>query len=83
MFGMFGDRFGWCVFDNFCVYIFVSFFCIGGLMFYKISIFVIVLNLIYELIEILFPMTKMGFSIKSFTLIIMLYMVCDYLFIIL
>lgn len=52
-------------------------------MFYKISIFVIVLNLIYELIEILFPMTKMGFSIKSFTLIIMLYMVCDYLLIIL
>lgn len=52
-------------------------------MFYKISIFVIVLNLIYELIEILFPMTKMSFSIKSFTLIVMLYMVCDYLLIVL
>ena len=83
MFGVFGDGFGWGVFDIFCIYIFINFFGFGGLMFYKISIFVIVLNLIYELIEILFPMTKMSFSIKSFTLIVMLYMVCDYLLIIL
>ena len=78
MFRVFGDCFGGCVFTDICVYIFINFFGIGGLMFYKISIFVVVLNLIYELIEMIFPMSKMNFTIKSFTLMVMLYVVCDY-----
>ncbi len=48
-------------------------------MFFKIVIFVIVMNLIYELIEIVFPSKNMKLTIKSFSLIVMLYALCDYL----
>ena len=79
MFRLFGCCFGGCFFDNDYFYFLIDFIGIGDLMFYKIAIFVIVINVIYELIEILFPLSKMNFTIKSFTLIVMLYTLCDYL----
>ena len=46
-------------------------------MIYKFVTGVIVLNLIYELVEIIFPSSKMKSSVKSFVLILLLYVVID------
>ena len=46
-------------------------------MIYKFVTGVIVLNLIYELVEIIFPSSKMKSSVKSFVLILLLYVVVD------
>ena len=37
------------------------------------------LNIFYELIELIFPISKMKMSVKSFVLIIMLYAVCSFI----
>ena len=39
---------------------------------------VIILNVVYELVEFVFPIKRMGNIVKSFALIIMLYALCDY-----
>ncbi len=46
-------------------------------MIYKITILIIVLNLLYEVIEVVFPSKKMKNSVKSFTLIFMLYLIIN------
>ena len=48
-------------------------------MFYNIVLTIIVLNVIYELVEVVFPIKKMNTTIKSFVLMVMLYALCDYL----
>lgn len=45
-------------------------------MIYKFVISVIVLNLLYELIEIILPSSKIKNMVQSVCLIIMLYAVC-------
>lgn len=47
-------------------------------MFIKIVVVVIVLNVIYELVEMIFPVKTLNLTIKSFALIVMLYALCDY-----
>ena len=48
-------------------------------MVFKVVVLLIVVNLIYELVELIFPAKKINLTIKSFSLIVMLYAVCDYL----
>ena len=45
---------------------------------YDFVLVVIVLNVVYEMVEFIFPIKRMGNIVKSFTLIIMLYALCDY-----
>lgn len=45
---------------------------------YDFVITIIVLNLIYELIEIVFPINKMSVAVKSYALLIVLYAMCEY-----
>ena len=52
-------------------------------MIFKIVVLIVVMNLIYELIEIIFPVKKLNLTIKSFALLIMLYAMCDYLMVLL
>lgn len=49
-------------------------------MIYKFVYTFIILNIIYELIEIIFPIKKMNMMVKSFVLIITLYVMCEYIF---
>ena len=45
---------------------------------YDFVVVIIVLNLLYELIEIVFPAKKMSVAIKSFASLILLYALCEY-----
>ncbi len=45
-------------------------------MIYKLVSSIVVLNLIYEIIEIIFPAKKMKNTIKSFILILIFYEIC-------
>ena len=49
-------------------------------MVYEFVFVFIVLNIIYELVEILLPVQKMKLIVKSFTLVVLLYAMCEYLF---
>lgn len=46
-------------------------------MIYKFVTSVIVLNLLYELLEMIFPSTKLKTTVKSFVLLLMIYTVCE------
>lgn len=48
-------------------------------MIYKFVCVVIVLNLLYELIEVVFPAKKMKGIVKSFVMMLMVYALCDYI----
>ena len=45
-------------------------------MILEISVFLIAINLLYEILEIVFPMSKMSVYVKSFVSIIFLYIIC-------
>ena len=45
-------------------------------MLVKISVLFAIVNLLYELIEIIFPMSKMADFVKSFVSIVFLYVIC-------
>lgn len=45
-------------------------------MLIKISVMFVVVNLIYELFEIVFPMSKMAEFVKGFVSVIFLYIIC-------
>lgn len=47
-------------------------------MIYEFVVVILVLNVIYELVEIIFPIKRMNGIIKSFSLLIMLYALFDY-----
>lgn len=47
---------------------------------FKVCAVVIILDLLYEFIEMIFPSKKMKSIIKSFSLTLILYLICDYLF---
>ena len=79
MYGVFCWCLTWCVFDYVCFLVFNNFIGFGGMMFYNIVLTIIVLNVIYELVEVVFPIKKMNTTIKSFVLMVMLYALCDYL----
>ena len=49
-------------------------------MIYKFVISFLVLNIIFEFIEIIFPIKKMKNMVRSFVLIVMLYAVSEYIF---
>lgn len=49
-------------------------------MIYKFVSIVIVLNIVYEIVEIILPSKKMKNAIKSFILIMMFYVICKTLF---
>ena len=51
-------------------------------MFYRFVCIVIILNVLYELIEVIFPSKKMKSTVKSFVLVLIFYVICDYLFLI-
>ena len=48
-------------------------------MIYEFVKSVLVLSVVYELVELLFPSKKMNTAVKSFTLVIFLYSLCSYL----
>ena len=54
-------------------YLFVNYVCFGGVMIYRFVSSFIILNIIFELVQILFPISKMNNYVKSFVLIIFLY----------
>ena len=45
-------------------------------MLVKISVFFVVVNLLYELFEIVFPMSKMAEFVKGFVSVVFLYVIC-------
>ncbi len=47
-------------------------------MIYKFVILIVTLNVLYEMIEFIFPIGKMKQIIKSFTLIVFLYEICQF-----
>lgn len=49
-------------------------------MIYKFVISFLVLNIIFEFIEIIFPIKKIKNMVRSFVLIVMLYAVSEYIF---
>ncbi len=49
-------------------------------MIYNFVYTFIILNIIYEIIEIIFPIKKMNMVVKSFVLMITLYAMCEYIF---
>lgn len=46
-------------------------------MIYNFVASVIVLNLLYELLEMILPSEKLKTTVKSFVLLLMLYVVCE------
>ncbi len=56
-----------------CVYIPSNFVGFGGLMIYKFVSSFIILNIIFEVLQVLFPSNKMNNFVKSLVLIIFLY----------
>lgn len=44
-------------------------------MIYRFVLVVIVLNIIYELVEVVFPSSRMKSTVKSFVLIVVLYLI--------
>ena len=61
------------------IYIFIDNFCFGGLMIYKMVIAIIIIGVLFELIENLFPANNMTTIIKMATRIIMIFVVCKML----
>lgn len=48
-------------------------------MIYRFVFLIIVLNLLYELVEVVFPAKKMKTSVKSYVLILVFYVICKYI----
>lgn len=80
MYVIFYNCFGWNFYDIFYFYLSFNLFGFGGLMIYKFVISFLVLNIIFEFIEIIFPIKKMKNMVRSFVLIVMLYAVSEYIF---
>ncbi len=80
MYVLFYNSASWCIYGF--VYIYLSFdnFCFGGLVIYKIVTLFLIFNIFYEFIEILFPIKKMRGLIRSFVLIVFLYVMLESLF---
>lgn len=49
-------------------------------MIYKFTCIVILMNLMYEFIELIFPSKKMKGIVKSFVMICIIYAICDLFF---
>ena len=56
-----------------CVYLSVNFISFGGLMIYKFISSFVVLNIVYEILQVVFPSNKLNNFVKSMVLIIFLY----------
>lgn len=56
-----------------CVYLSVNFISFGGLMIYKFISGFVVLNIVYEILQVVFPSNKLNNFVKSMVLIIFLY----------
>ncbi len=81
MYVLFYSGFGGRVYDIFCFYLFAGFVCFGGVMvIYNLVLAFVVLEIIYELIELIFPIKKMRSAVKSFVLLVMLTALCSYIF---
>lgn len=47
---------------------------------YNFVLTFIVLEIVYELVELIFPIKKMRSSVKSFVLLVFLSVICSYIF---
>ena len=69
----------WSIFSFIYIYLSACYIGFGGMMVYKLVLTFILCNLIYEIVEIVFPVNKMKNIVKSFVLIVLLYAISKYI----